>query len=276
MLEEDPNKMSRPPASYPHMTGPPRPPRAKTKWLPFVLSALLAAVVVRIALREPALAALLALIAAVLTLPAAAARRRLRSLLRSGDVRSVLAAWSDSYARMPYPETMGPLVTAAAFASCGWVDEARTAMSRSARGPAWDAALEHRLFVETLLDVFEGDRDAAMMKAEHLAALPLPVAGPFAQTRVRTLRGAVAAFARAFAHRSVDGDAALLEDAGQKSPLVFWAMRYAAAVVAVDRGEPNRARQLLEGAPRWPEQSAFSQFHAELAPLVGLPALPVG
>ena len=41
-------------------------------------------------------------------------------------------------------------------------------------------------------------------------------------------------------------------------------MRYAAAVIAVDAGDRVRARELIEGAPEWPKESAFRAFDEEL------------
>jgi hypothetical protein len=238
-------------------------------WAPFVLSAALVAMSFRVALRDPLTGFLFGALVALTLLPSYLARRRLRRVLRSGDVRSVLQAWAGNLSRIPYPETMGPLITAAAFASYGWVDQARTALDRSVRGPAWEAALEHRLFVETLLDAFEGDREGAMSKATQLSSLPLPSAGPFMRGRVRSLRDALAALARAFAHISKPADMRLLERASKASPLVHWAMRYAAAVVAIDHGQVAHARKLLESAPTWPEGSAFHGFHSELTGIVG-------
>ena len=84
------------------------------------------------------------------------------------------------------------------------------------------------------------------------------------------LRVAVGALARAFAHVSRPGDRELLEAASETSPLVFWAMRYAAAVVAVDQQDEDHARALLAGAPRWPAESTFRAFHDEI--LKQLPA----
>jgi hypothetical protein len=234
----------------------------------FVLSAAAVAFGLHRAVNRPLAAALVATVILVTAIPAYVARRRVRDVLRSGDVQSVLTAWSGNLARLPYRETMEPLVTAAAFASCGWVDEARTELRRSARGPAWDAALEHRLFVETLLDAFEGDRAGALAKAARLASLPMPFAGRFLQVRVRVLREALAAFARAFAHKGTPSDLALLERASKRSPLVHWAMLYAAAVVAIDLGNLSHARKLLATAPPWPEGSAFYAFHEELTDLV--------
>jgi hypothetical protein len=237
--------------------------------LKFVLSAALVALAIVTAVHQPLNAALGALLVVLMLVPSYLARRRVREVLRSGDVRSVLSAWSGNIAKLPHPETMGPLITAAAFASCGWVEQARTALERSVRGPAWDAALEHRLFVETLLDAFEGDREGALTKASRLSSLPMPHAGPLMQGRVRVLRNALSAFARAFAHVSTPSDIDLLERASKKSPLVHWAMRYAAAVVAIDHGNRGHAKKLLETAPQWPEGSAFRAFHEELTGILG-------
>ena len=234
----------------------------------FVLSAAAVAFGLHRAAHRPLAAALIVMVLLAMAIPGYVARRRVREVLRSGDVHSVLTAWSGNLARLPYRETMEPLVTAAAFASCGWVEQARTALGRSVRGPAWDAALEHRLFVETLLDAFEGDRVGALAKAARLVSLPMPFPGPFLQGRVRVLREALAAFARAFAHEGTVSDLALLERASKKSPLVHWAMLYAAAVVAIDLGNLSHARKLLATAPPWPEGSAFCAFHEELIDLV--------
>ena len=78
---------------------------------------------------------------------------------------------------------MAPLVAATALMSNGMTERARTALSRAQRGPAWEAALEHRLFVEVLADAFEGDRDRALQNAERLALLPLPPESPFVRSR---------------------------------------------------------------------------------------------
>src|SRR6185312_11578078 len=118
--------------------------------------------------------------------------------------------------------------------------------------------------VETLLDTFEGDRTAALRKAEALEALPVPRGGLFARRRVTLLRQGLAAMVRAFAHASREGDARLLQRAAGASPLVHWAMRYAAAIVAVDGGRARDVGPLLSGAPAWPDESAFRTYHVEL------------
>ncbi|MFO0760099.1 MAG: hypothetical protein U0359_26695 [Byssovorax sp.] len=238
----------------------------------FVASAAFAAAMLRFAWHKPwatagMLGALSALIAARWI-----SQRKLRSLLRSGDVIRVLERWSSALRRVPHPETMAPLMTATAFAANGWVDQAREAMAAAERGPAWEAALEHRLFLDTMLLAFEGDREGALEQADRLERLPLPPASEAILDRVKMLRSATGALARAFARQSRDGDRQLLEDAGDRSPLVFWAMRYAAAVVAVDRGEHVRALSLLDRAPRWPEQSSFRAFHEEILRQIAAPA----
>lgn len=238
--------------------------------LAFVASAAIAAATLRLAWARPLLAAALLGAGFALLIGRWLSRRRLRRVLLSGDVRSVIRRWSPSLARIPHSATMGPLMTATAFAAYGWVEAARASLATAERGPAWEAALEHRLFLDALLLTFEGDRDGALEQAARLERLPLPAAAPALQGRVRMLRVAVGALARAFAHVSQPGDRELLEAASETSPLVFWAMRYAAAVVAVDQQDEDHARALLAGAPRWPAESTFRAFHDEI--LKQLPA----
>lgn len=239
--------------------------------LAFIGSAAFAAAALRFAWFEPILAAVL--LGAVLLFFGLRmlSRWRLRRVLQSGDVSSVLERWSPSFDRIPHAETMAPLMTATAFAAYGWVEKARAALAAAERGPAWEAAIEHRLFLDALLLTFEGDRDAALDRADRLGRLPLPdAAGSDLRDRITMLRRAVAALTRAFAHQSLPGDRQLLEAASETSPLVFWAMRYAAAVVAVDQGDLVKVRQLLTGAPNWPKESTFRAFHDEIADRAGI------
>ncbi|WP_050435483.1 hypothetical protein [Chondromyces crocatus] len=236
----------------------------------FIASAALAAALLRFTWREPlvvgtALGLVLAL-ASVRWL----ARKRLIRVLRSGDVRALLDRWSPALRRAPHPATMAPLMTATAFTVCGWVAKARGALALAERGPAWEAALEHRLFLETLLDAFEGDLDSALVHARRLERLPLPEVGGTLRHRILSLRAAAAALARAFAHQSVPGDRELLSRAGEVSPLVYWAMRYAAAVIAIDEGDLGGAKGLLSNAPPWPDESTFKAFHEEITEQIGL------
>jgi len=240
------------------------------RWAPwlraliFVGSAALAAATLRFAWHEPLISA--AALGALFLFFGARwlSRWRLRKILRSGNVYSVLERWSASLERLPHPDTMGPILTATAFAACGWVEQARAALATAERGPAWDAALEHRLFLDALLLTFEGDREAALEQASRLERLPLPPVSDLLRARMARLRGAIGALTRAFAHQSHPGDRELLEHASETSPLVFWAMRYAAAVIAIDDGDTSKAWTLLSGAPSWPEQSTFRAFHDEM------------
>jgi hypothetical protein len=197
-------------------------------------------------------------------LPAVLARRRIRRALESGDVHVVLRAWQRTMDRVPHPETMAPLMIATAYASHGWLEAARTALAHAVKGPAWEAAREQRLFIETLLSTFEGEQQTAMEKARELSLLPLPVSRPFVRRRVAQLRQGILALVRAFGHQSDPADVERLARAASSSPLMHWAMRYGEAIVAIDLGKPEIARRLLATAPRWPAQSAFASFHAEL------------
>lgn len=236
----------------------------------FVASAAGAALVLRFAWEKPLVAAAALLVLFVIGTIRWAARRRARRALVSGDVGAVLREWSRSIARAPYAPTMAPLMTATAFAANGWVEQARAALAAAQRGPAWDAALEHRLFLDALLLTFEGDRDEAIRQAERLARLPVPDAPAPMRERIEVLRGAMGALTRAFAHKAERGDGELLDRAARISPLVHWAMRYASAVVAIDEGDGEKARALLDGAPDWPSESAFRTFHDEIAAHAGM------
>jgi hypothetical protein len=237
--------------------------------LPMLITGLSALMVAHLAWKDPRYLVPFFALLLVTAMPPYLARRRMKRLLLSGDVKGVLGSWAGSAQRIMFPETMAPIMAATAYAAYGWHDEARRSLERAVKGPAWDAALEQRLFVETLLDTFEGARDAAIEKAEELGKLPTPGAGPLVRMRVRRLRRGLLAFARAFAHRATGGDAKWLDSAAKTSPLVHWAMRYASAVLALDQGNANEARQLLEGAPDWPRQSAFRTFDEELRAHLG-------
>jgi hypothetical protein len=238
--------------------------------LPMAVAALSAVLAAQTIAREPRMIVPMLALATLLFAPALIGRWRMRRLLMSGDVQRVIGTWEGSIERVPHSETMAPLLQATAYASYGWIEAGRRALERAVKGPAWDAALEQRLFVETLLDTFEGDREAAMRKAQALETLPMPTSGVLARRRVALLRRGLGALARAFAHASREGDAQLLAKAAGTSPLVHWAMRYAAAIVAVDRGRPREVRGILSGAPAWPVESAFHEYHAELLGRTGV------
>lgn len=229
-----------------------------------VVSAAAAAWALRFAWYQP-LGALLGLsFCLALWAPRYIARRRLRKLLRSGDVGQVLDGWEDSLKKVPHAETMRPLMMATALAAHGWIERARAVLKTVERGPAWEAAIEHRLFLDTLLLTFEGQADEAITRAQRLQRLPVPNQPPFGAGRIETLRDGIAALARAFSHASETGDDAKLLAASETSPLVFWAMRYGAAIVAMDQEREADAAALIETAPSWPEESCFQLFHREL------------
>lgn len=246
----------------------PRPPRRALFFLPLSIAAVSAMLAGQVIGRDARFAVPLLGISLLMVVPALVGRWRMRRLLMSGDVERVIGTWAGTSNRVSNGETIAPLLQATAYAAYGWVEAARRSLGRAAKGPAWEAALEQRLFVETLLDTFEGDREAAVRKAEVLEALPMPAAGLFTRRRVGVLRRGLAAMARAYAHASREGDARVLSRAAAASPLVHWAMRYAGAVVAIDRGRATEARELLEGAPAWPSQSAFHEYQKELLALV--------
>ena len=232
-------------------------------WSRFVLSAAGVSLALHFALREPWAGVVLALVVVGFGVPQFRARQRLRQLLSSGNLSAILDVWNDAIETLPHHRTVGPLIRATALAAHGLTDRARGVLERAERGLAWDNALEHRLFVETLLDAFEGRRTQALDKARALRTLPLP-ASPWAKSRASVLRSAAGALARAFAHCPEKDDAARLAAAAKHHPLVHWAMRYALAVVHIDQGRRDEALALISTAPAWPEGSAFNAFQAEI------------
>jgi hypothetical protein len=237
--------------------------RIFARLLAVTVIALFALVSARLIAHDHRFVGLVAIVALVFAVPAWLARRRMRLLLLSGDVGRILGTWRGSVDGQG--ELMTPLVTATAYAAYGFIEPARAALARASRGPAWDAAAPQRLFIEALLDVYEGDRERAIQKAETLERLPLPNVGFWMRRKISLLRRGVAALARAFAHTSRASDEAVLARASRSSPLVHWAMRYARAIALVDAGRKEEARTLLAGAPSWPAESAFRLFHDELA-----------
>lgn len=237
--------------------------------IPLFVSSICVVVCLRLSMVDPRYLFATAGVVVITLMPAFLARRRIRRVLQSGDVHGVLRAWQPTMDRVPHPETMAPLMIATAYASHGWLEAAHMALSRATKGPAWEAAREQRLFIEALLCTFEGEQQTATDKARELAALPLPSRGVFLRRRVTQLRQGVAALVRAFGHQSDEADEKRLARAAAASPIVHWAMRYGEAIVAIDHGAPQRARDLIAAAPSWPEQSAFASFHAELMGRIG-------
>src|SRR5207253_439088 len=147
-----------------------------TRLISLAAIALFAVISVRLIALDPRFLIVVVGVGGAFLLPAWFARRKMEKLLLSGDVREILGAFGRSLADHPRADadTMTPLVDATTYAAYGFIDDARHALDRAARGPAWDAAVEQRLFVEALLDVYEGERDRAIAKATALVGLPLP------------------------------------------------------------------------------------------------------
>lgn len=242
--------------------------------VPLIVSAALTALAVTVAADHPIIAVGLLLLSCGAVVPPVLARIRLRRLLRSGDVLGILDNWKRSYRDVPESGAFEPLMSAMAFAAYGWVDEARVQLQRARFQPQLTLNPEHMLFVETLIEAFDGDRSLAIQSADQIASLPVPAVGSRLQKQVVLLRSSLGALARAFARRSCTGDLEVLEQVAQTSPLVSWAMRYAAAIIAIDRQDLPRARSLIDGAPSWPEQSAFRAFHEEINDVLSRPFPP--
>ncbi len=234
------------------------------RWVLFVASAALVALAIRMAAERPWLSVLLAILSLVALIPPYVARRRFRKLLLSGDAQRIVDVWREAAGQASQEQATVPLIAATAFAAYGWVEEARAQLRRLRPGPLTDATLEHRMFVETLLEAFDGDRPHAVQMAEAIAALPVPQVGRKLQDQVLLLRASLGALTRAFARQPLGGDFEILELVARSSPLVSWAMRYAAAIVAVEQGQPLRVQALISDAPHWPPQSMFRTFHDEL------------
>lgn len=233
-------------------------------YLPFILSALWAAVVIRLVARDLRYAIPIALVALIWIVPMLVQRRRQRALLMRGNVPEVLEAWGPALQTTPYPETMQPLLIATAYAANGWTEQAREAIRRARKGEAWAAAEEQRRILDTLLEAFDGDRARALRVADELIGLPLPPVGVFLRRRIAALRAGLGALARSFNRVAGKNDRRLLTAAAQSSPLFYWAFSYAAAVAALDEGDVAAARRAISGAPVWPESSVFRSFHDEI------------
>ena len=233
-------------------------------YLPFVLSALWTAVIVRLLMKDLRYALPLLLLAALWVVPLYIQHRRQRAVLLRGNVPDVLEAWTPMIERSPHPETVQPILMSTAYAANGWTDAAREAIGRARKGAAWEASVEQRLVIEILCESFDGDRARALRAGGELTALPLPAAGMFLRRRIAALRTGVAALARAFNRGANPGDRALLQQAAKSSPLFFWAFSYAAAIDAIDEGDAADAKRLIAGAPHWSPSSVYAEFHREI------------
>ena len=87
----------------------------------FVASAAGVSLALHFALQEPWLGIGLAFALLGFGLPQLRARQRLRELLSSGDLRSILELWNEAIETLPHHRTVGPLIRATALAAHGLV-----------------------------------------------------------------------------------------------------------------------------------------------------------
>ncbi len=111
--------------------------RLLVRILSFSAAVLFALLSARLIAQDPRYSLAVVFVVLAFALPAWLSRRRMRRVLLSGDVERVLGTWEGSLRRITYPETMAPLMTATAYAAYGFIDEARNALTRAAKGPAW-------------------------------------------------------------------------------------------------------------------------------------------
>ena len=176
-------------------------------------------------------------------------RLRMRKLLMSGDVEQVIGSWQGSvgagpqasamvplFERRPTPHTGGPMPRAAPCTrkpgpglGCGArAAPVRGGAARRVRGRSRDSDAQGR----------SSRGDAHVRRGAPCApSRRISCAAAWPPLRARSPTGAAAA-TRALAK------------AADASPLVHWAMRYAAAIVAVDRGRAGDVRAPPVGRPR--------------------------
>src|SRR5207248_11315565 len=100
-------------------------------YVPFVLSALWTAIIVRLLLRDIRYVLPLIALALLWAVPLYFVHQRQRAALMRGNVPDVLEAWTPMLERTPYPETMQPILMATAYAANGWTEAAREAMAHA-------------------------------------------------------------------------------------------------------------------------------------------------
>jgi hypothetical protein len=160
-------------------------------WVPFVVSAGLVAAAVDLAIRRPTLGLVLAELSLVLLVPQLLQRRKLRRVLRSGDVDAVLSAWSPA--------------DRARTRNDGAVDHAQPLAARFPQARADARSISptrprvggHRQRPCSIRSVFDGEPDRGMASA---AALDVSAPARRSSSRVAAC-ARMGAFARAFAHR---------------------------------------------------------------------------
>ena len=138
------------------------------------------------------------------------------------------------------------------------------------KGPAWDAAFEQRLFIEALLDTFQGDRASRLLKAEELeAAAPTLRRSARAKTHQPAPSGTGRDGTGVRAHNRDDDARELSGGRGLAAPPPLGdALR--GAIVALETGTCGVRAGCWRGAA-WPAESAFHVYHQELPRLAPFP-----
>ncbi len=230
--------------------------------LRFVASAAAVAYAIRSLAHGHYVLAVLMVVLAVATVivPEVLERTRRRAVYRSGNVREILdTALLETDADS---ENSISLKRALAFAALGVTGPARLALQSRPRRPLADQEREELLIVETLVEAFDGEHTNATRRVAALDLLPLPTGS--AERRARNVRQCLAAMVRAFDGRSEADDLEVLVRGPEVLPILYWATRYAAAAVCAQRGARDAVQTLLQDAPTWPEESAFSLLHRDL------------
>lgn len=247
-------------------------------WLPFVLSAAAAALLIHFALATLWLAVVLLILVPAGTAFFLYQRAKVREFFTSGAVDDITDALVSLVEEDEDAAHSLPLVRATALGAHGLTDRARSALRYLHSGEETQDLQEHRLVLEILLDSLDGRQQEALIKSETLEQLALPP-GPFERGRSAGIRNGVVALARVFAHKTRKGDLNMLAQAARIEPLLHWVMDYGQAIVSA-RGQDFRAAQrILATAPEWPRGSVFASFNDQFTALIqpasaSLTALP--
>jgi hypothetical protein len=235
------------------------PTRRSVHWAWLILSAGVVAAAIQQFWRESWFWLLPFVLVGYFWVPPLLAKYSLRRLVLRGDVQSLLASWDHRFESREAEATVRPLLRATVLAAHGWAVRAEQVLDLAQKGRLWDQSLEHRLMLASLLACLNGDNEHSLALAECLEQLPLPRTSS-GRKRAVTLRRGTLAMARAYAHQSQQDDVRWMQRCARVNPLLTWPMRYAEALVRIDRGELNRARSLLANVPNWPTTSRFHAF----------------
>jgi hypothetical protein len=195
-------------------------------------------------------------------------RRRRRAIYRTGSVAEILEAALREVQHSDQERIA--LQRALALAALGVTGPARLALQAWRHRHLDDDEHEQLLIVEVLIEAFEGEHTGAHGRAAALRSLPRPES-PGRERRSRAIRECMGAIVRAFDGRAEQGDLELLLRGPEVLPLLHWVTRYAAAAVCAQRGARDAVATLLEGAPEWPQDSAFALLHRDLTMVIATP-----